>query len=81
MGAIKATALIVNDPVEQPQSLDEPLRRARFTLLTARGDEGFVLARQHRADVIVIDLALSRLNGVSLCRRVCREPPRGVRRC
>ena len=47
-------------------------------MLTAQdGDEGFELARQHRPDVIVTDLAMPRLDGVSMCRLIRNEPALG----
>jgi CheY-like chemotaxis protein len=38
------------------------------------GDQGLALAKQHRPDVIVVDLKMPGLDGFSLCRAVRADP-------
>ncbi|CAN5897059.1 hypothetical protein BH23GEM9_BH23GEM9_31670 [soil metagenome] len=43
-------------------------------IYAANGIEGLSLARQHRPDVIVLDIGLPGIDGLELCRRLHAEP-------
>jgi DNA-binding NarL/FixJ family response regulator len=44
------------------------------------GAEAVTLYAEHRPDVVLMDLRMPRLNGVSAIRAICAEPSCGARR-
>lgn len=70
--------LLVEDSRRLRESVTAGLRRIGFALdAAADGEEGLRLARLHDYDVMILDLMLPRLDGLSLLRRL-REEGNGV---
>ncbi|HEX5759497.1 MAG TPA: response regulator transcription factor [Thermoanaerobaculia bacterium] len=63
--------LVVEDSERLRRSLGQGLRRAGFAVdLTADGEEGLAFAEVNDYDVIVLDLMLPKLDGLSVLRRL-----------
>ncbi len=63
------TVLIVEDEADVVDLLRYNLSRAGFAVLIAEtGDAGVAMARQHRPDIVVLDLMLPGMNGHEVCR-------------
>ena len=61
--------LIVEDEVNVRDTLALNLRAEGFEILTAQdGEEGLQMAREQTPDLIILDLMLPKLDGLSLCR-------------
>ena len=68
------TVLIVEDETNVRETLALNLRAEGFDCLTTGdGEEGLQLARAHTPDLIILDLMLPRLDGLSLCRLLRRN--------
>ncbi len=68
---MQASVLIVEDESDVVDLLRYHLSRAGFTVFIAKtGPDGLDLARQHRPDVIVLDLMLPGLNGYEICKQL-----------
>src|SRR5512142_213386 len=64
-------ALVVDDEPPLVQVVSGYLEREGFEVLTAGDGETAVrLAREHRPDVVVLDLMLPGIDGMEVCRRV-----------
>jgi len=51
------------------------LRHLGFSVLTARdGDAGLALAREHRPDIVCLDLMLPTLCGLEVCEQLKQSP-------
>jgi Response regulators consisting of a CheY-like receiver domain and a winged-helix DNA-binding domain len=69
-----AKVLIVEDEETLARTLAEKLRSDGFTVITAAdGEEGLEKIREERPDLIVLDIMLPKLDGLSLCRIVRRD--------
>lgn len=70
-----ARVLLVEDDPEQRQLVAAGLRSAGFRVITAEsGPEGIELAKAERPDVILLDVDLPGLDGLTVCRRLKLEP-------
>lgn len=70
-----AKVLIVEDEEMLARTLADKLRGDGYTAVTARdGEEGLEKIREEKPDLIVLDIMLPRLDGLSLCRLVRRDP-------
>jgi CheY-like chemotaxis protein len=70
----RATVLIVDDTPDGREIYSLYLQSKGFTVLTARdGNEGVETARQHQPDVVVMDLAMARLDGIAATKRLKRD--------
>jgi two-component system response regulator AtoC len=68
------TVLVVDDEVNLRKVLAALLRREGFDVLTAGdGEEALALLRSTRVDVVLSDLRMPKLDGMSLLRRVLAE--------
>jgi DNA-binding response OmpR family regulator len=68
------TILVVDDEPRIAQIARDYLERAGFDVLTAgNGVEALAVARARRPDLIVLDLALPRLDGLDVTRALRRE--------
>jgi DNA-binding response OmpR family regulator len=64
-------ALVVDDEPPLVQVVSGYLAREGFAVHTAGdGDTAVALAREHRPDVVVLDLMLPGIDGVEVCRRI-----------
>ena len=71
-----ATIVAIEDDETIRTLLQMLLRNAGFTSvrLAERGDTGLELVRRHKPDLVLLDLMLPGLDGVTVCRRI-RETP------
>jgi two-component system alkaline phosphatase synthesis response regulator PhoP len=68
------TILVVEDDSRIAQIVDDFLRHAGFSVVRAgTGDEALVLAAARHPDLVVLDLGLPRLDGLSVARELRRE--------
>ncbi|MDX2139021.1 MAG: response regulator transcription factor [Chloroflexota bacterium] len=69
-----AKVLIVEDEETLSRNLADKLRGEGFTVFTAGdGEEGLEKVREEHPDLIVLDIMLPKLDGLSLCRIVRRD--------
>ncbi len=67
--------LVADDNIDAAQSLAQVLRNAGHEASIARdGEEALALAHDLRPDVMVLDIAMPRLDGHELARRIRTEP-------
>ena len=71
-----ATIVAIEDDETIRTLLQILLRNAGFTSVRTaeRGDTGFDLVRRHKPDLVLLDLMLPGLDGLTICRRI-RETP------
>ena len=63
--------LVVEDSERLQRSLEHGLKRSGFAVdVVGDGEEGLAYARYGKYDVIVLDLMLPKLDGLSLLRRL-----------
>jgi DNA-binding response OmpR family regulator len=63
--------LVADDDVELLAILSQHLRTTRCTLIEARdGEEALTLARQHRPDLMILDVMMPGLSGWEVAKRV-----------
>ena len=68
------TLLVVEDEETLARALAYSLRRDGYRVLTSGdGAEGLRLAREHRPDLIILDLMLPAMDGLDVCRAVRHE--------
>src|SRR5688572_25709594 len=66
--------LVVEDEENLLFTLKHNLKREGYHVYTAaRGDDGLRLAREHRPDLIVLDLMLPGVDGMQVCRMLRRD--------
>ena len=65
------TLLIINDAADQLDLLHTLLSHSGYVVLTASdGSEGFEMASAHRPDLIISDVCMPQVDGISLCRKI-----------
>ncbi|HXF65706.1 MAG TPA: response regulator [Burkholderiales bacterium] len=70
-----ATILVIEDESDLQQVLDYNLRQSGYRVFSAaRGEEGLRLAREHRPDLVILDLMLPDLAGTQVCKALKRDP-------
>lgn len=68
------TILIIEDDEVLQQTLAYNLEREGYIVLVARdGQDGLQLARDNNPNLIILDIMLPELDGLSVCRILCRE--------
>jgi len=68
---VKPTALIIDDEVQIRRLLRVSLEANGYRVVEASsGNEGITAAAQHRPDVVVLDLGLPDLDGVTVLKRI-----------
>ena len=73
-----AKILVVEDDASIRLGLEDTLRAKGYRVLgAARGDEGLALAREHRPDLVILDIMLPDTEGFQVCKAL-REPRTGV---
>jgi two-component system phosphate regulon response regulator PhoB len=66
--------LVIEDEEDLQQVLDYNLRQNGHDPLSAvRGEDGLRLARQHRPDLIILDLMLPDISGIEVCKALKRD--------
>jgi two-component system alkaline phosphatase synthesis response regulator PhoP len=75
-----ATILVADDDPRMRLELGETLRLAAYRVLVAAdGAEALSLVGTHRPDVVVVDLRMSVVDGLEVCRQLKSDPAtRGV---
>jgi two-component system response regulator ResD len=69
-----ATILVVDDDANIREVVGLYLRRGGYAVVPAAdGEEALELYRQHRPDLVVLDLMLPKLSGLEVCRRIQAE--------
>ncbi|HEY7198168.1 MAG TPA: response regulator transcription factor [Gaiellaceae bacterium] len=72
--AASASILVVDDEESVQKLLTYPLEREGFDVVQARdGEEALEHFRSQRFDLVVLDLALPKLDGLEVCRRLRAE--------
>lgn len=67
--------LIVDDSPTEVHILREALENGGYTTVSAaNGDEGVTLAREHKPDLILMDVVMPGLNGFQATRRLHKDP-------
>lgn len=67
----KKTVLVIEDDPNTAALVALYLKREGFHSVTAEdGEAGLILARQHRPDLVVLDLMLPKMDGWEVCRRL-----------
>jgi two-component system phosphate regulon response regulator PhoB len=67
--------LVIEDEADLRQVLDYNLRQAGHDVVAAAlGQDGLRLAREHRPDLVVLDLMLPDLAGTEVCKALKRDP-------
>lgn len=67
--------LIVDDDLTQVESLSHRLRKQGFqTFLAHEGRVGLRKAREHRPDLVLLDLRLPDIDGYSVCEELVDSP-------
>lgn len=70
-----ATVLIVDDSPTETHVLGKILEHGGHYILTAKdGEEGVGMAKNHRPDVVLMDVVMPRLNGFQATRMLSRDP-------
>src|SRR5438874_13827721 len=70
----RPVVLIVDDTPDARDIYSLYLQHRGFTVLTARdGNEGVEMAREHQPDVVIMDLAMARLDGIAAIKRLKRD--------
>ena len=63
--------MVVEDDVSIAGLVDLHLRRAGFrVLLASKGEQGLTMIRDHRPDVVILDVGLPGIDGLEVCRRL-----------
>ncbi|GAB4478761.1 MAG: response regulator transcription factor [Anaerolineae bacterium] len=69
------TILIVEDDPTMLETMAYNLQQEGYTVLTAEdGEKGLDLIRSQRPDLVVLDIMLPKLDGLTVCRLVRRDP-------
>jgi CheY-like chemotaxis protein len=70
----RPTVLIVDDTPDGREIYSMHLQHRGFTVLTAcDGNEGVEVAREKQPDIVIMDLAMARLDGLGATRRLKRD--------
>src|SRR5213594_3602573 len=67
--------LLVEDEQDVAELIRYNLTKEGYdVVLTANGNEALRLAREHRPDVLLLDIMVPQLNGWEVCRRLKKDP-------
>ncbi|MCC5870172.1 MAG: response regulator [Gammaproteobacteria bacterium] len=70
-----AVVLIIDDSPTEVHIMRTALQRHGFeTLAASDGNQGIELAREHRPDLILMDVVMPGVNGFQATRRLARDP-------
>src|SRR2546428_12475991 len=67
--------LLVEDEQDVAELIPYNLTKEGYdVVLTANGNDALRLAREHRPDVLLLDIMVPQLNGWEVCRRLKKDP-------
>jgi DNA-binding response OmpR family regulator len=67
--------LVADDWVDAAEAMAVILNLEGFrTLVAFDGEQALAMLREHTPDVAILDLAMPKLDGLELAKRVCSEP-------
>jgi len=70
-----ARILVVDDEQDLVWAVRQSLSDEDYEVLTAYdGVEALAVAQRHRPDLVILDIAMPRLDGLQVCRRMRRDP-------
>ena len=70
----KKTILIIEDDLSALNALVDKLTREGFKTLQAKdGEEGFMLAKQTQPDLILLDIIIPKMDGLSVMKKLRAE--------
>ena len=70
-----ARILLADDEQDLVWAVRHSLSDEGYEVLTAYdGMEALAIARCHRPDLVILDIAMPRLDGLQVCRRLRRDP-------
>ena len=76
----KKQVLIVDDEPNLRKILSAQLSRDGYDVLTAEdGEKGLAMLREHHIDLVITDLKMPKVDGMTLLREALREEPRAAR--
>jgi DNA-binding response OmpR family regulator/signal transduction histidine kinase len=74
MDGVYRVLVVDDDPIGR-QAISKLLRSAGYELFQApTGEEGLLLARQEKPDIILLDVVLPDISGIEVCRRIKEDP-------
>ena len=63
--------LIVDDELDILEFLSYALKKEGFTVITANnGNEGLILAKKHKPDLIILDVMMPEKDGYEVCKEI-----------
>jgi DNA-binding response OmpR family regulator len=69
------TVLVVDDEPFICRSLSFVLRKGNFNVVEARnGEEALAAVRQHKPDLVFMDVMMPKLNGFDVCAAIKQDP-------
>ncbi len=69
-----ALVLIVDDSPTETMAFKQMLERNGFRVITAaNGDQGIAMAKEHKPDVVLMDVVMPGLNGFQATRSLTRD--------
>jgi two-component system, OmpR family, alkaline phosphatase synthesis response regulator PhoP len=67
--------LIVDDEIDILDFLSYNLKKEGFDVITAsNGKMGIELVRQHRPNLVILDIMMPEMDGIEVCRRIRAQP-------
>lgn len=76
MAEARGTILVVDDEVDVLEMIELGLRSAGYNMLTAdSGERAIELFGQHRADLVICDLKMPRIDGIATISRLREQAP------
>ncbi len=76
MSKVKIRVLVVDDEIAITKALSMKLEKEGFDVLVGNdGEEGFNLAEKERPDIVLLDIVMPSMNGLSVMKKI-REIPR-----
>lgn len=74
----RQTVLVIDDHKELAELVQRSLEQEGFDVIIAGdGPSGLEIARQHRPDLIILDLTLPGMDGLEVCRQLRNDPRAG----
>lgn len=73
-GGYKPTLLIIEDEMDMQRFLAAELREAYSVILASDGSTGWDLAHKHQPKLIITDMMLPQIDGITLCRKLRSSP-------